>query len=770
MSNEKEYTDFKKEIELLKKENQELKNTVENLTLMTNTINETFWLSSVKDNKLIYVSPSYEKMFGLSMESLFKDPKSWDKNIHPEDKERIRNAFDTKIIQNKYDEEFRVLRKDGKIDWVRDRAFPIYDESQNLVLIAGISQFITQKKEAEFKLKETTENLVQIMETTPSGILIIDENYNTVYANRFLSQLLSYSKDEIYSKNILEIISKKYYEKIKDYCGEVIKREDYAKHFEFLIKNKHEDEYWVDFRANKIHFNGQNCVLISFNDITKLKRAQHSVVTSRQNLFALLNNTDYSFILLNRNFQILEYNLAADKLFDDLTSLNLMRKAYFDNYLNEFEQSRFRKEFDMAINGKNVINERKLFLAGDKTVWVEERYYPAKDEEGEIFGIAYSVIDITERKQAEQSIMESKAYLKAIFESSSELNIFSLDNELKYTTFNGQHQKRMVELSNANIEIGTPFLSYIQNPISQEKFKINFKKALSGKEFTIIEKHTETEDYIYYENTYSPIYYSENQIEGIVVIVRDITEKILNQKKLEESQKELQELNISKDKFFSIIAHDLKSPLSGFIGISQDLSSQVEHLTQEDIREIATNMNDSAKNIYELLENLLEWSRTITGKKEVYKDNINPYFIANSLSGLFLEVAKKKNIEIINEFNQKDNLFGDMNMFNTIVRNLISNAIKFTPSGTIKVGMIKKDSMGIIYVKDSGVGMKEEIKNKLFKIDETVTELGTNKEKGTGLGLILCKEFVEKNDGHIWVESEIGKGSTFYFTFPLVME
>lgn len=331
-----------------------------------------------------------------------------------------------------------------------------------------------------------------------------------------------------------------------------------------------------------------------------------------------------------------------------------MKGAYFDNYLNEFEQLRFRKEFEKAINGQNVINERKLYLAGEKSVWVEERYTPAKDYNDEIFGIAYSIIDISDRKNAEQRIMESKGYLNAILESSPELNIFSVDKNYRYTTFNGQHKKRMLELWQTEIEIGTNILDVITHKEAREKVKQNLDRAFLGQEFTLIEKFRDIDDANYYENTYSPIYYTDNQIEGVVVIFRDITEKIENQKKLEQSEIELRELNKSKDKFFSIIAHDLKSPLSGFIGISQDLSSQVEYLSADEIRELATSMHESAKNIFNLLENLLEWSRTVTGKKEVYKDNLNPHFIASGLSSLFSEVAKKKDIKIINEFKEED--------------------------------------------------------------------------------------------------------------------
>lgn len=767
MGEKEELELLKVELERVKKENQELSQTVDHLTLMTNTIKETFWLSDYQNKKLLFVSPAYEKMFGKSLESLFEDPTSWEENIHPDDRQRIREAFNKKIAKSTYDEEFRVY-KDGKIEWIRDRAYPIENEKGELVLIAGLSQFITDKKVAEHLLRDTTENLIQIMETSPSGILIINEKFDTVYANRFLSNLLGLNSTEMYSQNVLRYINEESYDKLVKCCREILSNENCSKHFEFKIKNQEEQEFWVDFKANRIHFNDKNCVLISLNDITKLKKAQETVVANRKNLFALLNNTEYAFILLNRNFQIIEYNNAANRLIENLTSLILMKKAYYDNYLNEFEQLRLRKEFEKAMNGQSVSNERKLSIAGNKTIWVEEKYTPAKDEDNEIFGVAYSVIDITERKDAETRLMESKAFLKAIFDSSTELNIFTLDKEYRYTTFNWQHQSKMRRDWDVEIKVGEKISNFIGSDYANNRLKENVDRALLGEEFTLIEKFSPESSAMIYENSYSPIIFKDNMIEGVVVIVRDISEKIKIQKKIENSERELKELNNSKDKFFSIIAHDLKSPLSGFIGVSHDLSKQVDSLTQIEIKNLAKAMNESAKNIYSLLENLLEWSRTVTGRKELNKDNLNPKIIADALVSLFIEVSKKKNVKIHNEFDNKDYLFGDANMFTTILRNLISNSIKFTQDGDIYIGLIKDGEMGKVYVKDTGVGMSDKIKNKLFKIDENVSELGTNQEKGTGIGLILCKEFVEKNGGKIWVDSKLGEGTTFYFTFPLV--
>lgn len=750
----------------LEAENQEFKKTIENHKLMTDTINETFWLSDFQEKKVLYVSPSYERMFGMSVESLYKDPTSWDTNLHPDDKERIRDAFNKKVPLNSYDEEFRIIREDGKIDWVRDRAFAINDKDGQLKLITGLTQFITKKKQAEFRLKETTENLIQIMETIPEGILIVDKDYNTIFINKFLMNILALSQEEVYVENILKTLNQGFFDELKDSIKDIFEYER-TKTEEINFINFINEEFWVEIKATKIHFNGKECILVSVNDITNLKKAQHAVLNSRKNIYALINNTEYALILLNRDGKIIKFNNSAYDLFTFLTELNLLKKASIKNYFSDAEYERFQVEFNKALNNEKVVFEKEYFLGNGDSFWLEERYHPAKSEEGEIFGVTYSLLNISERKKSEKELMESRAYIKAIFDSSSELNLFALDKNLKYTAFNGQHAFKMHQLWNKDIEVGMSILDVVTDQSAKDKIKKNFERALSGEEFTLIETFRETDDKIYYENSYSPIIYSDGDTEGIVVIVRDITDKVINQKKLEKSERELKELNSSKDKFFSIIAHDLKAPLSGFIGLSNELSDNADFLSTEEVKEHAKSMNDSAKNIYQLLENLLEWSRTITGKKQVTKDNLNPHIIAETLVGLFKDVSKNKNVSLVNEFDSKVYLYGDANMFTTILRNLISNSIKFTQDGKITIGMSEVDGMAQVFVKDTGVGMKEETKAKLFRIDQNVTELGTNQEKGTGLGLILCKEFVEKNGGNIWVESELGKGTTFYFTFPL---
>jgi two-component system sensor histidine kinase/response regulator len=237
---------------------------------------------------------------------------------------------------------------------------------------------------------------------------------------------------------------------------------------------------------------------------------------------------------------------------------------------------------------------------------------------------------------------------------------------------------------------------------------------------------------------------------------------------LENTKKELQKTIASKDKFFSIIAHDLKGPFSGFIGLSSMLAEEINEFSKEEIEDMAISMNKAADRLYSLLENLLDWSRTQTGGMEYEPEKINLSEIVQNNIQLLIHNANNKKINMLSSVD--NNLFvnADENMMQTILRNLISNAIKFTyADGFVKIQAFPENDFVRIIVEDSGIGMKPEIKNNLFKIEKKVSTQGTNKEKGTGLGLILCKELIEKHGGTISLESEPDVGTKFFFTIPL---
>jgi signal transduction histidine kinase len=235
--------------------------------------------------------------------------------------------------------------------------------------------------------------------------------------------------------------------------------------------------------------------------------------------------------------------------------------------------------------------------------------------------------------------------------------------------------------------------------------------------------------------------------------------------------KELQQLiqlNKDKNKFFNIIAHDLKSPFNSIVGFSKLLVEQVRKKDYNGIEKYAGIIEQSSNRAMDLLMNLMEWARSQTGRMEFNPEYCEMVRLINETIVLYDDIAGQKKISInTNILPANAVIFADKTMITTVLRNLISNAVKFTHSGgKITISAQENQNELKISVSDNGVGISKANIQKIFRIEENYTTSGTNKEKGTGLGLILCKEFVEKHEGNIWAESEEGKGLTIYFTLP----
>jgi len=236
--------------------------------------------------------------------------------------------------------------------------------------------------------------------------------------------------------------------------------------------------------------------------------------------------------------------------------------------------------------------------------------------------------------------------------------------------------------------------------------------------------------------------------------------------KLAESERNLTEINATKDKFFSIISHDLKNPLTSLLSISESIMEESK-ADQDDKSYGIRKIHESIKQIHTLLENLLTWSRSQTGRLKYEPVNFNLSKLIEVNLNLHRAMAENKNISLNIEFEDNIMAFGDRDMINTVIRNLINNAIKFTsPGGLVKVEARQDNNIIHVWIKDNGTGISEENTQKLFRIDVKYKTVGTSGEKGTGLGLILCREFVERNGGTMTVESTINKGSNFGFTIP----
>ncbi|MCX6278819.1 MAG: HAMP domain-containing sensor histidine kinase [Bacteroidetes bacterium] len=261
-------------------------------------------------------------------------------------------------------------------------------------------------------------------------------------------------------------------------------------------------------------------------------------------------------------------------------------------------------------------------------------------------------------------------------------------------------------------------------------------------------------------------------ILGILAMALSREESMLELRKSKNQYYDLYEkllkVNAEKDNFFSIIAHDLRSPFNGFLGLTYLLTEEFHNMSEAELMEISLTLRKSATNMYTLLENLLEWSRVQRG---IIKFAPEPFVLfdltARAIEPI-VESARNKKISISLNFSDDISVFADLHMAETIIRNLVSNSVKFThQGGHIIIDAIQKpDDIIQIKVQDNGIGMNDGLRNKLFNINEVVKKPGTDGEPSSGLGLIICKEFVDKHKGLIWVESEEGKGTSVIFTLP----
>lgn len=372
--------------------------------------------------------------------------------------------------------------------------------------------------------------------------------------------------------------------------------------------------------------------------------------------------------------------------------------------------------------------------------------------------------EIDERKRIEEALIESKQKYKdlvellpeTIFEADSRGNLLYM-NDTGFRLFGEALPKQ-----NKPIQFYTFVDSVSRDEFNKQCALVQINKQSAKVEITALMKNgTPFPASVHMV----PILQNQRCI-GIRGIIIDLTEQKHFEEQLQKNAADLSALNTSKDKFFSIIAHDLRSPFTTFLGFTEMLDEEFDTLPQEEMQTIVSFMRKSASNLYQLLENLLEWSllhRDITPFAPI-QTKLIPH--VNSCIEIMHDSAAKKDIIITSSIPEEISVTADIHMLQTVIRNLISNAIKFTHrGGTVHISAeTKSEQIVVISVKDTGIGIEANVIPTLFLIDTNSKTKGTDGEVSTGLGLILCKEFVEKHNGKIWVESEAGKGSTFYFS------
>jgi len=395
---------------------------------------------------------------------------------------------------------------------------------------------------------------------------------------------------------------------------------------------------------------------------------------------------------------------------------------------------------------------------------VEVHAFPILDRKGNLIQVIEYSIDITERKKLEEELKESEKRYRILVNTLGE-GVALADPDERFVFANPEAERIFgvppAGLTGRNLKEFLP-----PDQISKVLFETGKRtnEEQSTYEIDIITPGNQLRHLLL---TATPLLGEEGKYIAALGIFRNITEQKQMEAEIATFTRELQESNATKDKFFSIIAHDLKNPFNAILGLTDLITEELHTLNKETIQNIIHTIKTSSENAFRLLENLMIWANSQTGKIECHPEPIHLQRSIHEIISLLQGQASVKNIRIFSQCEEEYQASGDKQMIQTVLRNLLSNAIKFTPQGGgIKISVIPRDQEYEISVQDTGLGIPAEDLPKLFRIDSKYSTRGTANEKGTGLGLVLCKEFVEKNGGTLNVTSETGKGSTFSFTLP----
>ena len=499
----------------------------------------------------------------------------------------------------------------------------------------------------------------------------------------------------------------------------------------------------------------------------ELTQTKHLAEIAGEKYTTLFDFAPLGYFTLNSGGTIILLNLSAAQMLGKERQ-RLINKR-FEQYLTPDTRIVFHDFLNEIFNNNDKKSCEVTFESDDKPIVFVQLTGTRAIYENHCL---ITATDITGRKQIENALKESEERYALVIDA-SEQGIWDWNIATNEVFFSKQWKK---QIGYEDHEIRNSFNSWIEHLHPEER------KACQNAVQSYLDKPVEhfclefrfrhkNGSYRWISNKASSILNTEGRVIRMFGAHTDITDRKLAELQIQHQNEELQKLNATKDKFFSIIAHDLKSPFNSIIGFSELLVDQIKAKDYEGIEKFASIILQSSNRAMNLLMNLMEWSRSQTGKMQFKPEPFDLQELITDITMLFDDIAGQKKINIKKELPQEAFAFADYAMIHTVLRNLISNAIKFTkPDGEIILSIIEGKNKLTISVKDNGVGIAKDRISRLFMMEENNSTPGTANEEGTGLGLILCKEFIEKHGEKIQVESEENSGTTFSFTLPYASE
>ena len=648
---------------------------------------------------------------------------------------------------------------------------PLIDEKGNMIGVVGSARDVTKEKLIAQELNASEERYKTLISNLPNYV-IVHVNGKIVFINNLSIITLGYPLEEIINSSILDYVDKPYRKLAADNLRKRIKGEDIPD-YELKICTRSGRKIDVLLRGATIIYQHKQAFIVVLTDITERKKAEDALRLSEEKYRQLSElsidviwqtdlNLKYTYVSPAiekiRGFTPGEYmQLPPEKIYS-AESLRKVRKIYKE-LLNEALNGTFG-DLDRA-----VVLDLEYYHKDGSLQQGEIRARFIWNEEGKPIGVQGITRDVTDRKITEKALKESENTYRELFNFMSDA-AYILDENGIFLDVN-QGAVNMYGYSREELIGQTPEMLSADGRNDMGKTLAYIREAFAGKSqnFDWWGKRKNGEIFPKDVVVNKGSYFGK---DAVVAIARDITERKNIEEQLKAYANELKDLNATKDKFFSIIAHDLKGPFNAILGFSDLLAESYDDFSEEEKMNFIQNIKIASDSTYKLLENLLDWSRLQTGKINPTPEMIDLSLLTLENISVLKSMADNKRIKLYSSIQYNTRAFADANMVRTILRNLMSNAIKFTrPGGEVNISSTEDNAMVQICVWDNGIGISAARLGMLFRIDEKLSTKGTANETGTGLGLLLCKEMIERQGGHLWVESETGQGSRFYFTLPV---